>query len=119
MKAVVTGLIAMMLASSAFAQPDLSQIQRSWKNWSRQANAEAKSVRIRLQASARRLERGWDALEKSEQVRLAKELWALRQHINMLALLGSDETSKMFGLDTTAIRTLQSALKFASTMKLG
>ena len=109
----------LVLSSAAFAQPELSQIQRSWNNWTRKANSEAKSVRVRLQASARRLERGWDALERSEQVRLAKDLWALRQHINLLALLGSDEASKMFGVDTTAIKTLQSALKFASTMKLG
>jgi len=118
MKLIATGLMAMILASAAMAQPDLSHLQRSWNNWTRKADAEAKSVKHRLQASARRLERGWNALEKSEQVRLAKELWSLRQHINLLALLGSDDAFKMFGLDSSAIRALQAALKFAAPVKL-
>lgn len=113
MKIVASFACLMILAGTASAQPDMSKLQKTWESWNRTANQEANSVKLRVQKTARKLANGWDALSKSEQVVIAKEVWALRKHIDLISWLGSDEASKFFGGDVRAVRVLMDGLKVA------
>jgi len=103
----------MVLACTTSAQLDISKLHRTWKSWNRAATQETIAVKTRLQKAARKLSHGWDSLSSSEQVVIAKEIWALRNQIDLLSWIGSDDAAKHLGMDIRSVRLLADGLKVA------
>jgi hypothetical protein len=110
MKVLVGFAFVIGFASTALAQPDMSALQKTWQSFNRSATQEAKQVQSRLQNSARQLSKQVDAVGKSEHIRIAKEAWDLREHINVLAWLFGPDFAQYLRFD---LRGLQSLVDFS------
>lgn len=110
MKVAASLAFLMILAGTASAQPDMSTLQKTWQSFNRSATQEAKQVQSRLQNSARQLSKQVDAVGKSQHIRIAKEAWDLREHINVLAWLFGPDFAQYLRFD---LRGLQSLMDFS------
>lgn len=106
MKAVSSLAILMVLAGTASAQPDMGTLQKTWQSLNRSASQEAKQVQSRLQNSGRQLSKQVDAIGKSEHIRIAKEAWDLREHINVLAWLFGPDFAQILHIDLRSLQSL-------------
>jgi hypothetical protein len=111
MKVAASLAFLMILSGTASAQPDMTTLHKTWQSLNRSATQEAKQVQSRLQNSARQLSKQVDAVGKSEHIRIAKEAWDLREHINVLAWLFGPDFAQILRID---LRSLQSFVDLSS-----
>jgi hypothetical protein len=112
-------IAGILLASAALARAEnplaamSDQLRRSAAGVTAGVASTGERTQRQLVRLARDLQHGWHALTESDQVRLARELWALRHHIRVLDYLQSAEAWERLGLRREQIVALRAGLRIA------